>query len=100
MECGGKPDNQGNEKCPITFNGSTMTFRDREYDDRAIMKFHVGEKQYSGHSRFASVRGIYDFKDGSLLSCYSLDGDGPTEFTTTSDRPEEVRMILSRIEQA
>jgi hypothetical protein len=63
------------------------------------VKFQLHNGQSEKHIRFGSVRGIYDFKGGNLLICYSLDGDRPTRFTTTSDRQEEVLMILERIEQ-
>ena len=42
--------------------------------------------------RWAS--GIFDFKDDNLLICYSIEGDRPTELRTTTDRPDEVLMIL------
>jgi uncharacterized protein (TIGR03067 family) len=99
VESGGKSDNRDNEKYTITFNDSTMTFRDCEDGDQAAVKFQLHKGQSEKHIRFGSVRGIYDFKDGHLLICYSLDGDRPTRFTTTSDRQEEVLMILERIEQ-
>jgi hypothetical protein len=44
--------------------------------------------------------GIYDFKDGNLRICYSLDDDVPAALRTTTDRPEEVLMILQRIAAA
>jgi uncharacterized protein (TIGR03067 family) len=99
VESGGKPDNRDNEKYTITFNDNTMTFRDCEDGDQAAVKFQLHKRQSKNHIRFGGVRGIYDFKDGNLLICYSLDGDRPTTFATMIDRPEEVLMILERIVQ-
>ena len=99
VECSGKPDNRDNEKYTITFNDNMMKFRDCEDGDQAAVKFQLHKGQSEKHIRFGSVRGIYDFKNGNLLICYSLDGDRPAEFATTSDRPGEVLMILERLEQ-
>ena len=99
VESCGKPDNRDNEKYTISFNRNTLTFHDCEGNDEAVVRFELDQKRSAKQIRFGSVRGIYDFKDNHLLICYSLNGDRPTEFMTTTDRPDDVLMALERIDQ-
>ena len=105
IECGGKQDNQDIDRYTIRFDGATMIFRecggndDGGDNDEAAVKYELGERQCSKQISFGGVSGIFDFKDGNLLICYSIEGDRPTELRTTTDRPEEVLMILKRTGQ-
>jgi uncharacterized protein (TIGR03067 family) len=99
IECGGKRDDQDIDKYTITFNETTMIVRECENDDEVAVKYELGERGCSKHFTFAGISGIYDFKDDNLLICYSISGDRPVELRTTTDRPEEVLMILKRIGQ-
>jgi uncharacterized protein (TIGR03067 family) len=99
VECGGKTDDQDIGKYTIIFNETTMIVRECEDDDQAAVKYELGDTQGSKRITFAGISGIYQFTDDNLLICYSISGDRPVELRTTTDRPEEVLMILKRIGQ-
>jgi hypothetical protein len=87
------------DKFTITFNETTMIVRECEEDHEAAMKYELGDGQGSRQITFARISGIYAFTDDSLLICYTISSDRPAELRTTTDRPEEVLMILKRIDQ-
>jgi uncharacterized protein (TIGR03067 family) len=99
VECGGKRDDQDIDKYTVKFRGTTMIFRQCDGDDVVAVRYKLCNSDSSKRITFGGICGIYDFKDGNLLICYSTSGDRPVELKTTTDRPEEVLMILKRIGQ-
>ena len=108
VECGGKKDNQDIDKYMVKFEGNVMTLRERGGegegdgdDDEAAVKYELrrGRGICPKRITFGGIGGIYDFKDGSLRICYSLEGDEPMALKTTTERPEVVLMVLKRIGQ-
>ena len=65
------------------------------------MKYELGRGRGICPKRitFGGIGGIYDFKDGSLRICYSLEGDEPMALRAATGRPEEVLMVLKRVGQ-
>jgi uncharacterized protein (TIGR03067 family) len=105
VECGGEKDDQDIDKYTFTFDGNTMIVRERgrddagDQDDEVVVKFELVRRggRCAKQIRFGGACGIYDFKDGNLRICYSLDGDEPEMMRTATERPEDVLMVLRRV---
>ena len=93
VESRGEKEVANTEQYSFTILGDEIFLLDDQNID-AAMKFDLDETRCPKQISLGMVKGIYDFKDGYLRICYTMNGKRPTMFATSEDRPNEVLMIL------